>query len=155
MKRRLLTVAALAAGLSVLVASPAFAQEEGSAAPQWLVDNLWIMIAGILVFSMQGGFALVEAGLTLAKNVGNIVMKKLMDCMFGVLAFALIGYAIGFSGQQLLGGWFGFGFGVPGIESTNADGGLFPATFFFFQAAFAATAVTIVSGAMAERTKFR
>jgi Amt family ammonium transporter len=116
-----------------------------------------VFIAGVLVFFMQAGFALVEAGLTRAKNVGNIMMKNLMDCMAGVLAFGLIGYSIGF-GNEALGGWFSWsGLGVPGIEDADAAAALnlSPATFFFFQAAFAATAATIVSGAMAERTKFK
>src|SRR3546814_561287 len=106
---------------------------------------------------MQAGFALVEAGLTRAKNVSNIMMKNLMDGMAGVLAFALVGYGIAFSGDELLGGWFGFGFGIPGIEDAGAAQALnlSPATFFFFQAAFAAAAATIVSGTMAERTKFK
>ena len=107
---------------------------------------------------MQAGFALVEAGLTRAKNVGNIMMKNLMDCMAGVLAFALVGYSIGF-GDEALGGCFSWmGFGIQGIEDAEGLSGylnLSPATFFFFQAAFAATAATIVSGAMAERTKFK
>jgi Amt family ammonium transporter len=103
---------------------------------------------------MQAGFALLEAGLTRSKNVANIMMKNLMDMSAGVLAFALVGFAVGFGGSELLGGWFGWGFGIPGVEETVGDP-LMPATFFFFQAAFAATAATIVSGAMAERTKFR
>jgi Amt family ammonium transporter len=82
------------------------------------------------------------------------MMKNLMDMSAGVLAFALVGFAVGFGGSELLGGWFGWGFGIPGVEETVGDP-LMPATFFFFQAAFAATAATIVSGAMAERTKFR
>src|SRR3546814_11041713 len=75
------------------MATPAFAQDmpEG-VAPQQLLDNIWIFIAAILVFFMQAGFALVEAGLTRAKNVGNIMMKHLMDCADGVLAFFIVGY---------------------------------------------------------------
>src|SRR3546814_2746354 len=104
---------------------------------------------------MQAGFALVEAGLTRAKNVGNIMMKNLMDCAAGVLAFFIVGYGIAFGSDELLGGFFGWGgFGVDGIDSTGGEG-LFTSTTFFFQAAFAATAATIVSGAMAERTKFK
>jgi Amt family ammonium transporter len=140
----------------VALAGPAAAQDD-SAASQVILDNIWVFLAGVLVFFMQAGFALVEAGLTRAKNVGNIMMKNLMDCMAGVLAFALVGYSIGF-GNEALGGWFSWsGLGIPGIE--DAEGiaalNLSPATFFFFQAAFAATAATIVSGAMAERTKFK
>jgi len=157
-RRKLLAIPAISGAALLATATPAFAQDipEGVAS-QVILDNIWVMIAGILVFFMQAGFALVEAGLTRAKNVGNIMMKNLMDCMAGVLAFGLIGYSIGF-GDEALGGWFSWsGFGVPGIE--DAEGiaalNLSPATFFFFQAAFAATAATIVSGAMAERTKFK
>ena len=156
MRRKLLVGAAIA-GVGVLaLASPAAAQEipEG-VAPQVVLDNLWVFIAGVLVFFMQAGFGLVEAGLTRAKNVANIMMKNLMDCMVGVLAFLVIGYSIGFGDGELLGGWFGIdGLGVKGIDSWPGEG-LSPATSFFFQAAFAATAATIVSGAMAERTKFK
>jgi Amt family ammonium transporter len=157
-RSKLLAVPAISAAAVVAFAPPAFAQDipEG-VATQVILDNIWVLIAGILVFFMQAGFALVEAGLTRAKNVGNIMMKNLMDCMGGVLVFALLGYSIGF-GSEALGGWFSWdGFGIKDIE--NAEGlaalNLSPATFFFFQAAFAATAATIVSGAMAERTKFK
>lgn len=158
MKRKLLTGAAIAGAGVMAFASPVAAQDvpEG-AASQVILDNIWVFIAGVLVFFMQAGFGLVEAGLTRAKNVANIMMKNLMDCMAGVLAFLVIGYSIGF-GNEGLGGWFSWdGIGVTNMENPDALAALnlSPATFFFFQAAFAATAATIVSGAMAERTKFR
>jgi Amt family ammonium transporter len=158
-KRKLLTAAAIAGVCVVVLASPAAAQDapevpEG-AVSQVVLDNLWVFIAGVLVFFMQAGFGLVEAGLTRAKNVANIMMKNLMDMAAGVLAFLFIGFGIAFGPDELLGGWFGWGgIGVDGIDSFPGDG-LSPATTFFFQAAFAATAATIVSGAMAERTKFK
>lgn len=153
-KRKLLIGGALGALLVLFMASPAMAQEELAPATQFILDNLWIFIAGVLVYFMQAGFALVEAGLTRSKNVSNIMMKNLMDMAAGVLAFALVGFGIAFGPNELLGGWFGFDIGIAGVEDTVADG-LLPSTFFFFQAAFAATAATIVSGAMAERTKFK
>jgi len=158
-KRKLLIGAGLAGAALLVLANPAAAQEAEEVAPasQVVLDNIFVFFCAILVFFMQAGFALVEAGLTRAKNVSNIFMKNLMDGMAGVLAFALVGYGIGFGGDELLGGWFGFGFGVTGIEDPAAAQALnlSPATFFFFQAAFAAAAATIVSGSMAERTKFK
>lgn len=159
MRRKLLAIPAISGAIVLAMAAPAYAQDipEGVAS-QVILDNIWVFIAGVLVFFMQAGFALVEAGLTRAKNVGNIMMKNLMDCMAGVLAFAIVGYSIGF-GDEALGGWFSWmGIGIPGVEDAEGLSGYFnlsPATFFFFQAAFAATAATIVSGAMAERTKFK
>jgi ammonium transporter, Amt family len=160
-KRKLLIGAGVVGAALFLLANPAAAQEvDEPMATQFVIDNIFIFFCGVLVFFMQAGFALVEAGLTRAKNVSNIMMKNLMDMSAGVLAFALVGFGIAFSSNEMLGGWFGFGLGIEGIETAlpqlGEDGrGLSPATFFFFQSAFAAAAATIVSGAMAERTKFK
>jgi ammonium transporter, Amt family len=156
MKRKIAVAAATATGLWLMLGGPAAAQDD--AASQVVLDNLWVFIAGVLVFFMQAGFALVEAGLTRAKNVSNIMMKNLMDMAAGVLAFGIIGYGIAFAGGEYLGGWFGWGeFFFSGLEDADTafSLNLSSPTFFFFQAAFAATAATIVSGAMAERTKFK
>ncbi|MBN2742709.1 MAG: ammonium transporter [Marinilabiliaceae bacterium] len=113
------------------------------------INTLWVLIAAALVFFMQAGFALVEAGYTRSKNTVNILMKNLLDYAIGSIAFFVVGFGImfgadiaGFIGTPDLffsGGWEG---GVPGLA------------FLFFQTVFAATAATIVSGAMAERTHF-
>ena len=123
---------------------------------QALLDNVWILIAAALVIFMQAGFALVEAGLTRGKNVANIFMKNLMDFCIGSAVFFAVGYAIAFGGKMsgfagIIGGdgWFLAGDGI------FTYGTLDKFVFFTFQAAFAATAATIVSGAMAERTKFK
>lgn len=123
---------------------------------QVLLDNVWVLIAAALVILMQAGFALVEAGLTRGKNVANIFMKNLMDFCIGSAVFFAVGYAIAFGGKMtgfggILGGdgWFLAGDGI------FTYGTLDKFVFFTFQAAFAATAATIVSGAMAERTKFK
>ena len=109
------------------------------------VDNVWVIVAAALVFLMQAGFALVEAGFTRAKNTANIVMKNFMDFSVGALVFWAIGFGLAYGGTTV-GGFLAYGnffLGDPG-ESVN----------WFFQVVFAATAATIVSGAMAERTKF-
>jgi len=113
----------------------------------------WILIASVLVFFMQAGFAMVEAGFTRAKNAGNIIMKNLMDFALGSIAFYFIGFAIMFGASA--GGFFGTtGFFNPLNMNLGVFESLSPATFIIFQTVFAATAATIVSGAMAERTKF-
>ncbi|MCU4173702.1 ammonium transporter [Carboxylicivirga sp. N1Y90] len=107
------------------------------------LDILWVLLAGILVFFMQAGFAMVEAGFTRAKNVGNIIMKNFMDFSIGSLLFWIIGYSMMYGGEGAFFGAFDF-FYNDGTDLHNL----------FFQTVFAATAATIVSGAMAERTKF-
>ncbi len=115
------------------------------------LNTMWVLVAAFLVFFMQAGFALLEAGLTRAKNAGNIVMKNLLDFCVGTVVYWVIGFAIMYGTAQAF-------FGVSGIFSTGdfAHLGLsipFPA-FWMFQLVFAGTAATIVSGAMAERTRF-
>ncbi len=113
-------------------------------------DYLWTLIGAILVFFMQAGFALVETGFTRAKNAINILMKNLMDFALGSLAFWAIGFALMFGATQT--GWFGTsGFF---LSDFAAGGDPWVLVFWMFQCVFAATAATIVSGAMAERTNF-
>ncbi|MGA0915115.1 MAG: ammonium transporter [Ilumatobacteraceae bacterium] len=154
-KRALRITSGLGGTLALLALTPnvGFAQELTPEEVQAVLDNLWVFIAGILVFFMQAGFALVEAGLTRAKNVVNIFAKNMADAVIGILAFFATGYAFAFGAG---GDWIGTeNFLLTGYDDYSAiDGGLSPATTFFFQAVFAATAVTIASGAMAERTKF-
>jgi len=113
-------------------------------------DYVWTLIAAALVFFMQAGFALVECGFTRAKNAINIMMKNLMDFSMGSLAFWAVGFGIMFGVTNT--GWFGTsGFF---LSDFKVGGDPWVLAFWMFQVVFAATAATIVSGAMAERTKF-
>ena len=111
------------------------------------VFAVWFLIGAALVFWMQAGFAMVEAGFTRAKNTGNIIMKNLMDFCIGTVVFILIGYGL-LMGEDL----FGF-IGKPGFDLFTAYEN-FDFSSFVFNLVFCATTATIVSGAMAERTKF-
>ena len=113
-------------------------------------DVIWVLIAAILVFFMQAGFALCEAGLTRAKNTGNILMKNMMDFCIGTPCFWLVGFGIMFAGT---GPWIG-GFD-PLIRGAYDFGTLPTWCYAIFQTVFCATAATIVSGSMAERTNFK
>jgi len=128
------------------------AEAEGAAANAVAIDTLWLLLAAILVFFMQAGFAMVETGFTRAKNAVNIGMKNLMDFSVGTLAFWAVGFALMF-GTDRFGLFGGSGFFLN--EANPGTGkGLWTFAFWMFQVVFAATAATIVSGAMAERTKF-
>ena len=150
--RRPLMIAASAL-LGLAFVSSAMAQEatteEQLADIIGAVDTLWLMLAAFMVFLMQAGFALVEAGFIRAKNATNVLMKNVLDCCMGGLLFWAVGW--------------GIAYGVSGEASNGfiGDGQFFLKAFpndgyasWIFQFAFAATAATIVSGAMAERTKF-
>lgn len=131
--------------LLVLAASPAQAGENATE----LVLNLntvWVVIASALVFFMQAGFALLESGMARSKNAVNVMMKNYLDMCFGALAFWFIGYGLMFGDNSS--GWVGTSmFALSGAEDWDY-------TVLLFQTMFAATAVTIASGAMAERTRF-
>ena len=148
MKRLLLSA------FCVLGVSAAMADEAPATADtvQVNLNVVWTLIAGILVFTMQAGFALVETGFTRAKNAANIMMKNLMDFAVGSLGFYILGAALMF-GASKAAGWLGWGgFGMPSLATGE---GIWDWTFFFFQTMFAATAATIVSGAVAERIEFK
>ena len=114
------------------------------------VYGLWYIVGAVLVFFMQAGFAMVETGFTRAKNAGNIIMKNLMDFCIGTVAFLFLGYGI-MCGENALGGFIGMPT-MTMLSLGNFDD--VDWSNFFFQLVFCATAATIVSGSMAERTKF-
>lgn len=148
--------------LTLLATGSAFAAEEvveitleGNAAAvagvQTNLNYVWTLVAAALVFFMQAGFAMVESGFTRAKSACNIMMKNLLDFSMGSIAFWAIGFGIMFGTTKT--GWFGTtDFFLSGW--TGADGDPWVLAFWMFQCVFAATAATIVSGAVAERTKF-
>ncbi len=113
------------------------------------VFGVWFLIGAALVFFMQCGFAMVESGFTRAKNAGNIIMKNLMDFCIGTVFFVFIGFSIMMSEDYL--------FGVIGVPNLDifTNYATFNWSSFVFNLVFCATAATIVSGAMAERTKFK
>ena len=112
-------------------------------------DTIWVLIGAFLVFSMQPGFAMVETGFTRAKNAANIVMKNVMDMSLGSIVFWILGFGLMFG--EDIGGFIG----APDFFVTGDYSGSYPSSsFFIFQTMFCATAATIVSGAMAERTNF-
>jgi Amt family ammonium transporter len=114
------------------------------------LNTLWILIAAFMVFFMQAGFGMVEAGLVRTKNAANIIMKNLLDFCFAGLGYFIFGYAIMYGGSGLIvgtEGWFLIG-AVSAVEGVPLE------AVWLFQAVFAGTAATIVAGAVAERMRF-
>jgi len=155
----------LVLGFLIAIFGYAFAQEgsvagavaQAPTAPKLTVEEVqknanivWTLVAAFLVFFMQAGFAMVESGLTRAKNAANIMMKNLFDYVLGSLAFFFIGFGLMFGKNPT-----GF-IGTDGfmLSDFTKEKDLWLYTFWMFQVVFAATSATIVSGAMAERTKF-
>ena len=138
--------------LGSLLSSAAFGEEAAASATSKFdpVSTLWVLLAAILVFFMQAGFGMVEAGLIRAKNAANVLMKNLVDFCFATLGYYTFGFAIMYGSSGLLvgtSGWFMFGAESP-VETLPLP------VFWLFQAVFAGTAATIVSGAVAERMRF-
>jgi len=172
MKMKWMKLSVLAATALVLCMAPAGAQEAvdmdtvaevtedvfdaaaaaGEAA--YAIDNMFLMLAAVLVLFMQAGFAMVESGFNSAKNTVNILFKNMMDLCLGMILYFVIGYGLMYPGDG--NGWLAFGqFGIGGIGADAAEAGaLAPQVDWLFQVAFAATAATIVSGAVAGRLKF-
>lgn len=124
--------------------------QKAIAALQKQTDIVWTVVAACLVFFMQAGFAMVETGFTRAKNAGNIMMKNLMDFSMGGVAYWAVGFGLMFGVSN---GFVGGSNFFANFDNATIDG-QWGFTFWLFQVVFAATAATIVSGAMAERTKF-
>ena len=147
-------------GVVACMSSMAHAQTTADDA-MFVVNNTWMMVATFLVFIMHLGFASLESGLVQAKNTVNILFKNTMIVAIGLLTYAIIGFNLMYPGEFSLGGWFGFaGWGISSPDGAAglieyAGGGYTYWTDFLFQAMFAATGATIVSGAVAGRIKLR
>lgn len=121
------------------------------------IDHTWILVAGLICFFLQAGFALLEAGAVRAKNAKNIALKNLMDACIGGVVYYLFGYALAYgstgdgTGNPFIGGETGTSFMLNNVAVLGAGNEYYG---FFFQYVFAATTATIVSGAVAERIKF-
>lgn len=165
-------VVGIALVLSSLLVMPAFAGEEGAEAATYAsyeefmasvdalmftVNNLWILLAAVLVAGMHLGFAMLESGLCQAKNTTNILFKNTFIIFMGIITYALVGfntmYPGEFNGFISIGGMIGIGEDIVGNLTSAYDEGYTYWSDFIFQAMFAATAATIVSGAVAERIK--
>lgn len=156
--RSLGPVAALAIVAFTLSPTVLLAQESEVSAEMFTVNNTWMLVATFLVFIMHLGFACLECGLTQAKNTVNILFKNTGVVAIGLLTYTAVGFNLMYPGDFAIGEFLGFaGFGLdPGAEGNTvayADGAYTYWTDFIFQAMFAATAATIVSGAVAERIK--
>ena len=140
-------------GAGLLLALPVIALAEDVPLTAETVQNnlnfVWTLIAGFMVFIMQAGFAMVEVGFTRAKNACNILMKNLMDFSVGAIAFWAVGFGLMFGTTNGFFGTTDFFFG-----GATGDAEAWNYAFWMFQTVFAATAATIISGAVAERTKF-
>jgi len=136
---------------ALLLTTTAFAEDAPLTADtvQTNLNYVWTLVAAFLVFFMQAGFAMVETGFTRAKNACNILMKNLMDFGMGAIAFFLVGFGLMFGSSN---GWFGTSSFMLSDFGMDSDPWVY--AFFMFQVVFAATAATIVSGGIAERTKF-
>ncbi len=148
-------------GLTLILAFPAFGLEgkiDGKEVPalQYAMDTLWVLLAAVLVFFMQAGFAMVETGMTRAKNAVNIMMKNMMDLSIGALSFWALGFGIMFGTGNAFMGTSGFFVDASKVDAYASLAWTSVPVFaaFIFQAVFAATAATIISGAVAERIKF-
>ncbi|MCE5327421.1 MAG: ammonium transporter [Planctomycetaceae bacterium] len=141
-----------AAAILVLPAASVFGADSGAPDSQVGVDTLWVTIAAMLVFFMQAGFGMVEAGFIRAKNSSNILMKNFIDYCTAIVMFFLVGYAIMFGTGNSFLGWSGFG--LSGVADIIPNTHVQKYAFWFFQAAFCGAAASIVAGGMAERMKF-
>ena len=152
MRYRAVVAAAVGAGVALALGTGLAAAQEADEVAATLedlataIDTAWLLIAAVLVLFMQAGFAYVEAGFIRSKNVVNILMKNILDLSFGAIAYWAIGFSLAYGAADASTGAFGWG----NFFLNKFDD--YPT--WIFQFAFAATAATIVSGAMAERTRF-
>ncbi len=158
------TASAIAGLVLIGLAAPAFAQDAAPTVEEKVgtitndLNTIFVFLCGVLVFFMGMGFALVETGLTRSRSAAHMMMKNLITAAIGVAAFWAVGMALGFGDGSSIIGWSGFflsGSYEDGFSSLSSYAAVDVSAMWFFQAAFAATSATILSGAMAERTKLK